>query len=54
MFCAAAFASDAKPHHAKPSANSGTLPVTTSSTAARKEFERAMVDLEALSAAPTH
>jgi len=48
VFCAAAFASDAKPHHAKPSANSGTLPVTTSSAAARKEFEHAMVDLEAL------
>ena len=48
VFCAAAFASDAKPHHTKPSAISGTLPVTTSSATARKEFEHAMVDLEAL------
>jgi tetratricopeptide (TPR) repeat protein len=48
VFCAAAFASDAKLHRQKPSANSATLPVTTSSPAARKEFERAMVDLEAL------
>lgn len=48
VFCAAAFAGDAKPHRAKLSPNTGTLPVTTSSAAARKEFEHAMVDLEAL------
>jgi tetratricopeptide (TPR) repeat protein len=48
LFCAAAFASDAKRNHAKPSPHSSTLPVTTSSPAARKEFEHAMVDLEAL------
>jgi tetratricopeptide (TPR) repeat protein len=48
VFCAAAFASDAKPHRAKPVVSSTTLPVTTSSPAARKQFERAMVDLEAL------
>lgn len=48
VFCAAAFASDAKPHRAKLSPTSTTLPVTTASPASRKEFERAMVDLEAL------
>ncbi len=48
VFYAMAFASDAKPLRAKPSSNSTTLPVTTTSTAARKEFEHAMVDLEAL------
>jgi len=48
VFCAAAFASDVKPHRSKSSPNTGTLPVTTSSPAARKEFEHAMVDLEAL------
>ena len=48
VFCAAAFASDAKPHRPKPSPSSSTLPVTTSSPASRKEFEHAMVDLEAL------
>jgi len=45
---ATAFASDAKPHRAKLSSSSTNLPVTTSSPAARKEFEHAMVDLEAL------
>jgi tetratricopeptide (TPR) repeat protein len=48
VFCAAAFASDAKPHRTKLTATGVTLPVTTSSPASRKEFERAMVDLEAL------
>jgi tetratricopeptide (TPR) repeat protein len=48
LLCAAAFASDAKPHHAKLLPNNGTLPVTTSSVAAHKEFEHAMVDLEAI------
>lgn len=48
VFCATAFASDAKPHRAKPSPNSTTLPVTTPSAAARTEFQHAMVDLEAL------
>jgi tetratricopeptide (TPR) repeat protein len=42
-FCAAAFATNPKPHHP---AKSSTLPVTTSSPAARKEFEHAMGDLE--------
>ena len=49
MFCAPAFAtSDGKPHRAKATATTVTLPVTTSSAAARQQFERAMVDLEAL------
>jgi tetratricopeptide (TPR) repeat protein len=48
VFCAAAFASDAKPHRAKLSPSSSSLPVTTSSAASRKEFDRAMVDLESL------
>jgi tetratricopeptide (TPR) repeat protein len=48
MFCAAAFATNAKPHRPKPTPKSATLPVTTTSPAARKEFEHAMVDLEAL------
>ena len=48
MFCAAAFATNPKPHHAKPIVKTSTLPVTTSSPAARKEFEHAMTDLEAL------
>jgi tetratricopeptide (TPR) repeat protein len=47
-WCVAAFASDANPHRSKSSPNTGSLPVTTSSAAARKEFEHAMVDLEAL------
>jgi tetratricopeptide (TPR) repeat protein len=47
IFCAAAFATGAKPRP-KPAAATATLPVTTSSAAARKEFEHAMVDLEAL------
>src|SRR6201987_2673060 len=42
-FCAAAFATNPKPHHP---AKSSTLPVTTSSSAARKEFEHAMGDLQ--------
>jgi tetratricopeptide (TPR) repeat protein len=48
VFCASAFASDGKPHRTKLSPTGTTLPVTTSSSASRKEFERAMVDLEAL------
>src|SRR6266545_147257 len=44
--CAAAFASDAKPRRAKPVQKSIMLPVTTSSLGARKEFDRAMVNLE--------
>ncbi|MGC2195969.1 MAG: tetratricopeptide repeat protein [Terriglobales bacterium] len=48
MFCAMAFATNARPHHPKLAAKSTTLPVTTASPAARKEFEHAMVDLEAL------
>jgi tetratricopeptide (TPR) repeat protein len=48
----AVFPSDAKPRPVKPDAGSvpksATLPVTTSSPLARKEFEHAMVDLEAL------
>ena len=56
VLCAAAFGLDAQPHHAKAGPNSGSklapksvaLPVTTSSPAARQEFEHAMVDLEAL------
>ena len=47
MFCAAAFATNPKPHP-KPVGKTSTLPVTTSSPAARKEFEHAMTDLEAL------
>src|SRR6201997_1361373 len=56
VLCAAAFGLDAQPHHAKAGSKSGSkpapksvaLPVTTSSPAARQEFEHAMVDLEAL------
>jgi tetratricopeptide (TPR) repeat protein len=48
MFCAAAFATNPKPHHSKPVVKTSTLPVTTNSPAARKEFEHAMADLEAL------
>ena len=48
MFCAAAFATNPKPHHSKPAVKTSTLPVTTNSPAARKEFEHAMADLEAL------
>lgn len=52
LLCAAAFGSDAKPRRAKAVSKSvqksATLPVTTSSPAARKEFEHAMVDLEML------
>jgi tetratricopeptide (TPR) repeat protein len=48
IFCATAFATNQKPHRAKPVPKSSTLPVTTTSPAARKEFEHAMVDLEAL------
>jgi tetratricopeptide (TPR) repeat protein len=48
LLCAAAFGSDANSRHVKPAQNSVTLPVTTTSPAARKEFERAMGDLEKL------
>jgi tetratricopeptide (TPR) repeat protein len=52
FLCAVAFGSDAKPRHAKTISKSASktavLPVTTSSPAARQEFEHAMVDLEAL------
>jgi tetratricopeptide (TPR) repeat protein len=52
VLCAAAFGLDASPHHAKSGLKSAprsvVLPVTTSSPAARQEFEHAMVDLEAL------
>ena len=49
MFCAAAYATpNAKPHRAKATAKTVMLPVTTASSTARKEFEHAMVDLEAL------
>lgn len=56
VLCAVAFGQDAKLHHAKAGPKSGSkfapksvaLPVTTSSPAARQEFEHAMVDLEAL------
>jgi tetratricopeptide (TPR) repeat protein len=52
LLCAAAFGSDAKPRRAKPASKpvskTATLPVTTNSPAARKEFEHALVDLEAL------
>ena len=48
LLCAAAFASDAKPHRAKPVLKSVTLPVTTSSPSARAQFEHAMVQLELL------
>jgi tetratricopeptide (TPR) repeat protein len=48
MFCAAAFATNSKPHHSKPAVKTSTLPVTTNSPSARKEFEHAMGDLEAL------
>jgi len=52
LLCAVAFGSDAKPRHAKTISKSASktavLPVTTSSPAARQEFEHAMVDLEAL------
>ena len=46
--CTAAFASDAKPRRVKPVQKNVTLPVTTSSPAARSEFEHAMVQLELL------
>jgi tetratricopeptide (TPR) repeat protein len=52
VLCVAAFGSDAKPHHARTGSTNApksiALPVTTSSPAARQEFEHAMVDLEAL------
>lgn len=56
LLCAAALGLDATPRHAKTISKSGAksvaktavLPVTTSSPAARHEFEHAMVDLEAL------
>src|ERR1700758_5710923 len=48
MFCAAALPTTPKPHHSKPAVKASTLPVTTNSPTARKEFEHAMADLEAL------
>jgi tetratricopeptide (TPR) repeat protein len=48
LIFAAAFATAADSHRAKPVAKTATLPVTTASASARREFERAMVDLEAL------
>lgn len=52
VLCAAAFGQNAKLHHAKAGFKSApksiALPVTTASPAARQEFERAMMDLEAL------
>jgi len=48
VFCAAAFATNAQPHRLKSAPKTVTLPVTTSSPAAHKEFEHAMADLEAL------
>jgi tetratricopeptide (TPR) repeat protein len=48
LLCAAAFGSDANPRHVKPAQKSVTLPVTTTSAAARKKFEHAMGDLEKL------
>jgi tetratricopeptide (TPR) repeat protein len=48
LLCAAAFASDAKPHRAKTVQKSIAVPVTTSSTSARAQFELAMVQLELL------
>ena len=48
LLCAPAFGSDANPRHVKPAQKSVTLPVTTTSPAARKEFEHAMGDLEKL------
>jgi tetratricopeptide (TPR) repeat protein len=48
VLCSAAFASDAKPRRIKPVQKTVTLPVTTSSPAARSEFEHAMVQLELL------
>jgi tetratricopeptide (TPR) repeat protein len=48
LLCAGVFGSDAKPRRAKAIHKTVTLPVTTTSATARKEFERAMVDLELL------
>ncbi|HWX91181.1 MAG TPA: tetratricopeptide repeat protein [Terriglobales bacterium] len=48
LLCAVAFGSDANLRHVKPAQKSVTLPVTTTSAAARKEFEHAMGDLEKL------
>lgn len=52
FICASAFGVDGKPRNSKPltkpAAKTATLPVTTASPAARKEFERAMLDLESL------
>jgi Tfp pilus assembly protein PilF len=48
LLCAAAFGSDAKPRPSKAAPKTVTLPVTTISPVARKQFEHAMVNLEAL------
>jgi len=47
VFCAA-LATAVEPNRSKPVAKTTTLPVTTASPAAKHEFERAMVDLEAM------
>ena len=48
LILCAALATAADSHHSKPVGKTTTLPVTTASPAARHEFERAMVDLEAM------
>ena len=48
LLCAAAFGSAAKPRPSKAAPKTVTLPVTTTSPVARKQFEHAMVNLEAL------
>jgi tetratricopeptide (TPR) repeat protein len=48
LILCAALAPAAESHRSKPVAKTATLPVSTVSPAARREFERAMVDLEAV------
>ena len=48
LLCTVAFGSDTAPRRGKPAPNGVTLPVTTASPAARKEFGHAMRDLEEL------
>lgn len=48
LILSASLAVAAEPHAARSVAKSSTLPVTTKSPSARHQFERAMVDLEAL------